>query len=227
MTTLRILTQPEVHSVSRLALGGETVIPQKDAAAIAKRISLEIDRGFRIAAECCLVDAEADRDVDIALAQDLWDAGELIKLYHAHKWLASLIGMAESFLSLCRLRDVKLIEAQAELFKKQTADLILLITQAARTGKPVIKRFLKAGAEAARSLKKFTPTSLELSKSIAETALSELRYIHYSLLYRIEDDKKFTDGRDVMRQNRLAQNSTTPAELSKLVKLFKILPQNS
>jgi hypothetical protein len=225
--TLRILTQSE-RSAARSA-DERPPVPSGNLLNAANRITFEIDRGFKVALNTFFTDSSQKvNDVDIALSQELWDAGELIKLYHAHLWIASLIAVVENILSLCEpfSEDVNSAELRLEELKKQLTDEIFYISKAARKGKPVITVCLKECAALARPLKKLTVKNrftARISAAAAEEALFELRHIHQSLVYRIEDNKKFLENRAVMKENYLAFNSqrkTAPSDLDFFSKIF-------
>jgi hypothetical protein len=221
--TLRILTHSERSADEHsLSLSGNLLNA-------ADRITFEIDQGFKVALNTFFTDSSQKvNDVDIALSQELWDAGELIKLYHAHLWTTSLIAAVENILSLCESfsEDIHSAELRLEELKKQLTDEIFYISKAAKKGKPMIARYLKECAALARPLKKLiikNRYTARLSAAAAEETLFELRHIHQSLVYRIEDNKKFLENRTVMKENYLAFNSqrrTSPADLDFFSKIF-------
>jgi hypothetical protein len=224
---LRILTHPAAHSAALLTAGGSLpscICALSDAT---ERISVEIDCGFRIADIGLFGEIQlpnrADCNVEIAAAQDLWDAGALLKLYRSHVWVSELVDAALGILTVCLSQDIW-AEAQLDILKKKINSLILSVSHASKNSRPVISGYLREAAEAARPLRKTSDKELKLSRLIAEEALFELKLIHRSLIYQIKDNKKHLESRSAMRENRLALisgRSITPSKLKRFAKSFR------
>jgi hypothetical protein len=216
--TLRILT----HSAER---------PPNTPSALlraAGRIVLEIKRYPGITVETS--GSLASNDVEIALAHDLWNAGDLIGLYHADKRLALLIAMAEETRLICvsSTKDTPAALKQLSKLKKRLKELLksetfLKITQ---KEKRICADYLSEAADAVTPLYKTNVKNWTLSCISAEAAddvLFELRHIRQSLAYQIKDNKRHLDNRAVMRENREAlgaQRKIIPADLAELAAEF-------
>jgi hypothetical protein len=211
---------------SAVAHGGKPPDFTNNLLNAAGRIIFEIDSGFKVALTPCLVNnpAEAVNDADIALSQELWDAGELIKLYHAHRRLTALIDLTENIRAVCASsgKDILAAEGQLGELKKQASKQILSIFGASRGGKPMISNYLRQAAEAARPLRQVSAkswTTASASTAIAEEILFELRHIYQSLVYRIGNQKIYSQNRSVMIENRLAFNTQSKISSSDLAGL--------
>jgi hypothetical protein len=193
----------------------------------AGRIVLEIERYPGIAVKTS--GSLTSDDVEIALAHDLWNAGDLIGLYHADKWLAALIALTEEARLIC-VSSTKDAQAAARLTKLKRrlkehlgSESFLKITQ---KEKRICAGYLSEAAEAAVPLHKANVKNWTLSCISAEAAdevLFELRYICQCLAYQIKDNKTHLDNRAIMRENRRsigAQRKINPADLAELAAEF-------